>query len=88
MLMMTDAVNAVMMAIVCDNKDVDCLGVVRNDMFLLNDALNTFYLLLYGVGHIVNNHSDSEIRNPLHPHRLLFSISRNGYFICTIPQTG
>ena len=28
--------------------------------FLFNDALNTFYLRLYGVGHIVKDHSDSE----------------------------
>ena len=27
---------------------------------LFNDALNTFYLLLYGVGHMVKYHSDSE----------------------------
>ena len=29
-------------------------------MFLFNDALNTFYLRLYGVGHMVKDHSDSE----------------------------
>ena len=27
---------------------------------LFNDALNTFYLRLYGVRHIVKDHSDSE----------------------------
>ena len=27
---------------------------------LFNDALNTFYLLLYGAGHMVKDHSDSE----------------------------
>ena len=27
---------------------------------LFNDALNTFYLRLYGVTHIVKDHSDSE----------------------------
>ena len=32
---------------------------------LLNDALNTFYLRLYGVGHIVKDHSDSERGNQL-----------------------
>ena len=26
---------------------------------LFNDALNTFYLRLYGVGHMVKDHSDS-----------------------------
>ena len=39
---------------------------------LFNDALNTFYLRLYGVGHI-EDHSDSERGNPLPPHGLLFS---------------
>ena len=27
---------------------------------LFNDALNTFYLQLYGVGHMVKDHSDSK----------------------------
>ena len=55
---------------------------------LFNDSLNTFYLRLYGVRHMVKNHSDSEKGNPLQPHRLLFPISSKGSFICTIPQTG
>ena len=58
----------------------------RNVLF--NDALNTFYLRLYGVRHMVKDHSDSEKGNPLPPHRLLLSISSKGSFICTIPQTG
>ena len=29
-------------------------------MFLFNDALNTFYLRLYGVRHMVKDHSDRE----------------------------
>ena len=52
-----------------------------------NDALNTFYLRLYGVRHMVKDHSDSEKGNPLPPHRLLFPINSKGSFICTIPQT-
>ena len=55
---------------------------------LFNDTLNTFYLRLYGVRHMVKDHSDSEIGNPLPPHGLLFSINSKGSFICTIPQTG
>ena len=55
---------------------------------LFNDALNTFYLRLYGVGHMVKDHSDSERGNPLPPHGLLFPISNKGSFICTVPQTG
>ena len=58
----------------------------RKEMLLFNDALNTFYLRLYGVKHIVKNHSDKERGNPLPPHRLLFPISNKGYFICIIPQ--
>ena len=55
---------------------------------LFNDALNTFYLRLYGVTHMVKDHSDSECGNPLSPHGLLFPIMSKGYFICIIPQTG
>ena len=55
---------------------------------LFNDALNTFYLRLYGVGHMVKDHSDSERGNPLPPHRLLLPINNKDCFICTIPQTG
>ena len=59
-----------------------------NGNVLFNDALNTFYLRLYGVRHMVKDHSDSEKGNPLPPHRLLFPINSKGSFICTIPQTG
>ena len=55
---------------------------------LFNDTLNTFYLRLYGVRHMVKDHSDSEKGNLLPPHRLLFLISSKGSFICTIPETG
>ena len=48
---------------------------------LFNDALNTFYLRLYGVRHMVKNHSDSERGNPLPSHGLLFPIiSQQGFF--------
>ena len=49
-----------------------------------NDALNTFYLRLYGVRHMVKD-SDKETRCR---HGLLFLISSKGSFICIIPQTG
>ena len=55
---------------------------------LFNNTLNTFYLRLYGVGHMVKDHSDSERGNPHPPHRLLFPISSKGCFICIISQTG
>ena len=49
--------------------------IERESTFLFNDALNTFYLRLYGVRHMVKDHSDSEKGNPLPPHRLLLSIN-------------
>ena len=55
---------------------------------LFNDALNTFYLRLYGVTHMVKDHSDSERENLLPPHGLHFPNSTKGSFICTIPETG
>ena len=64
------------------------LDMERKGNVLFNDALNTFYLRLYGVRHMVKDHSDSEKGNPLPPHRLLFPINSKGSFICTIPQTG
>ena len=48
-----------------------CFGKKEGHV-LFNDALNTFYLPLYGVRHMVKDHSDSERGNPLPPHRLLF----------------
>ena len=53
---------------------------------LFNDALNTFYLWLYGIRHMVKDHSDRERRNLLLPHRLLFPIDSMGSFICIISQ--
>ena len=47
----------------------------RERNVLFNDALNTFYLRLYGVRHMVKDHSDSEKGNPLPPHGLLFPIN-------------
>ena len=52
-----------------------------------NNALNPFYLQLYGVGHMVKDHSDREKTLFCH-YRGYFSISTKDSFICTIPQTG
>ena len=54
--------------------------MIERGKFLFNDALNTFYLRLYGVKHMVKDHSDSEKGNPLPPHRLLLSINSKGSF--------
>ena len=60
----------------------------RERNVLFNDTLKTFYLWLYGIRHMVKDHSDSEKGNPLPPHMLLLSINSKGSFICIIPQTG
>ena len=69
-----------------------CILTVRHILVECNhfaqDALNTFYFRLYGVGHMVKNHSDSDSRNPLLPHGLLFQINSKCSFTLTIPETG
>ena len=37
------------------------MGTSKEGNALFNDALKTFYLRLYGVGHMVEDHSGSEI---------------------------
>ena len=44
--------------------------VKEGRIFLFNYALNTFYLRLYCVRHMVNDHSNNERGNPLPPHGL------------------
>ena len=39
---------------------ISCLMQEEGRNVLFNDTLNTFYLLLYGVGHMVKDHSDSK----------------------------
>ena len=70
------------------NGDTVSIATQRERNVLFNDALNTFYLRLYVLRHMVKDHSDSEKGNPLLPHRLLLSINSKGSFICTIPQRG
>ena len=77
----------------CQNRSTVYLGMnqptLQQRKFLFNDVLNTFYLRLYGVGHMVKDHLDSERGNLLPPlHQLLFPINSKGSFICTISQTG
>ena len=60
----------------------------KEENVLFNDTLNIFYLRLYGIRHMVKDHSNSERGNPLLPHGQLFPISSEGSFICIFPQTG
>ena len=64
------------------------LIVREKEMFYLTTHSTHFYLRLYGVRHMVKDHSDSEKRNQLPPRRLLFPINSKGSFICIIPHTG
>ena len=60
----------------------------EREMFYLTTH-TTHFIYGYMASDIrVKDHSDSEKRNPLPPHRLLLSINSKGSFICTIPQTG
>ena len=59
----------------------------RKEMFYLTSHSTHFILRLYGVKHMVKDHSDSERGNPLPPYGLLFPISSKGSFICTIPHS-
>ena len=60
----------------------------RKKNVLFNDALNTFYLRLYCVRHMVKDHSDSEKGNPLLPHRLLLSARVLLYYGVCMYKTG
>ena len=57
-------------------------------MFYLTTHSTHFLFTLYGVGHMVKDHSDSARGNPLPPHGLFFPINSKGSFICIILQTG
>ena len=58
--------------LITNNKTENNIPFVRERErnVLFNDALNTFYLQLYGVRHIVEDHPDSERENPLLPRGL------------------
>ena len=51
----------------CKEKELYYLKVGSGNV-LFNDALNTFYLRLYGDGHMVKDHSVSERGNLLSPY--------------------
>ena len=69
------------------NKIVKINNIKEGRNVLLNVALNTFYLRLYGVGYRTKNNSNSERGNPLSPLcGLLFPISSKGSFTHTIKK--
>ena len=70
------------------NLPLSLHGVRKEGNVLFNNILNTFYLEIDGLRHMVKVHSDNERGYPLLPHGLQYLISSNGSFICTNPQTG
>ena len=52
---------------------VQCRADRKEGNVLFNDVLNTLYLRLYGVGHIVKDHSDSDTGYPLLSHHMGYS---------------
>ena len=67
-----------------DNNDNDR----KEGYVLFNDALNTFYLRLYGVRHMVKDYSNSETVKPAAATWVTLSDYSKSSFICTIPQAG
>ena len=67
------------------NYQVICqvISVTRKEASAsFNNALNTYYLQLYGIGHMVKDHSDSERGNLLPTlHGLILSISSNLFYV-------
>ena len=56
-----------------------CFEGRKKGNVLFNEALNTFYLWLYGVRHKVKYNSDTKRGDLLLPHRLFFLISSKGW---------
>ena len=52
------------------------IPIVRERNVLFNDALNTLYLRLYGVRHMVKDHSDSERER-----NVLFNNTLNTFYL-------
>ena len=65
-----------------EQKLMECfLKEGRKEMFYLMTHSTHFYLRLYGIRHMVKDHSDSERGNLLLPHGLLFLINSKGFYI-------
>ena len=57
------------------------MATLKEGNVLFNNTLKTFYLQLYGVRHMVKDHTDNKRKTPLLPHRLLLPINSKGSFI-------
>ena len=67
---------------------LDVYAASKSDVFVrmwmcIKERKEMFYLRLYGIRHMVKDHSDSQRGNPLLAYGLLFLISSKGSFICT-----
>ena len=68
-----------------DHSDSERKEGRKKIFYLTTHSTHYFNLWLYGVGHMVKDHSESERGNLLPPHRLIFPISSKGSFIGIIP---
>ena len=59
----------------------------RKEMFYLTTHSAHFILRLYGIGHRVNDHIDSERRNPLPPHGLLITTVYTAIYLYIVITT-
>ena len=69
-------------------KSIDNMEGRKEMFYLMTHSTHFIYGYMDGTRHMVKDHSDSERGNTLLPHGLLFLISSNDSFMCTIPQTG
>ena len=77
----SQAVLLLILSTVCDVRleEIRTGRQEGNGVFYLTTHSTHFILRLYGVGHMVNDHSDSERGNPLPPLGLLFPINSKGF---------
>ena len=54
---------------------------LEREIVLFNDTLNTFYLWLYGIRHMVKDHSDSERRERERERNVLFNDALNTFYL-------
>ena len=65
-----------LLAVASGSFTTSAVGRTKEGNVLFNDALNTFYLRLYGVGHMVKDYSDSERER-----NVLFNDALNTFYL-------
>ena len=81
-------------SLICGGSEIDPPSVNQysrkegREMVYLTTHTTHFILRLYGVEHMVKDHSDNERGNPLLPHGILFPINSKGSFYMHHPSKG